>query len=198
MKVKTILNSELAPVLTQYCVDFVSRFSEQYDNVLMEYAERLVKHDVTPKELQRGIERLKTRSGKNKFSPNPEEFALMCKPSAEELGIPDLDHCMHEIREARGRWRFDKYPFAHDLVRLMNDNVGYELYHCSAQQFRKLCEREYERLLVLARKDSLPKNIKALPRNAEERSVVEKSGHLLSKSDAQKTLARFGIQRNLA
>lgn len=193
----TVMMTEVVPVMTLYCPDFANRFDGQnIEDVMREYMSQIRKNELRVADVRKGIERLKTR--KEKWTPNPTEFVELCKPSPEELGIPDLDHCMHEIREARGRWRFDKYPFAHDLVRLMNDNVGYELYHCSAQQFRKLCEREYERLLVLARKDSLPKNIKALPRVAEERSVVEKSGQLLSKSDAQKTLARFGIQRNLA
>lgn len=192
----TVMMTEVVPVMTLYCPDFANRFDGQnIEDVMREYMSQIRKNELRVADVRKGIERLKTR--KEKWTPNPTEFVELCKPSPEELGIPDLNHCMHEIREARGRWRFDKYPFAHDLVRLMNSNVGYELYHCSAQQFRKLCEHEYERLLGLSRKGCLDNGLKTLPRVAEERSVVEKSGQLLSKSDAQKTLARFGIQRNL-
>jgi len=189
----TILNSELVPVLGTCCPDYASRFGEHSNDIMRLYAEQLIKNEIGRKGLNRGIERLKAGKAPSRFTPTPAEFVDMCKPSAEELGIPELDHCIHEITEARGRWRFDKYPFAHDLVRLMNERVGYQIRHTSIKEFRRLCETEYQRLLELARNGKLPSFTERLPRHAEERSRIEQMGKQLSMNEAKDVLKRFGI-----
>ena len=188
-----ILNSELVPVLSTCCPDYASRFGEHSQDIMCLYAEQLLKNEIGRKGLNRGIECLKAGKAPSRFTPTPAEFVTLCKPSAEELGIPDLDHCIQEITEARGRWRFDKYPFAHDLVRHMNERVGPQMCHSSINQFRKLCEREYNRLIELARDGKLPSFSERLPRQADERSFIENSGKQLNIDEAKAFLQRFGI-----
>lgn len=189
----TILNSELVPVLGTCCPDYASRFGEHSNDIMRLYAEQLIKNEIGRKGLNRGIECLKAGKAPSRFTPTPAEFVDMCKPSAEELGIPELEHCIHEVTEANGRWRFEKYPFAHDLVRALNERVGYRMRQLSIKDFHKLCETEYNRLLEQARVGKLPTYENRLPRHAEERSRVEQMGKLLNTSEAESVLKRFGI-----
>lgn len=194
MNLMTILNSELVPVLGVCCHDFASRFGEYSNDTMRLYAEQLIKNEIGRKGLNRGIENLKAGNAPSRFTPTPAEFVEMCKPSAEDLGIPSLDDCMHEVREAKGRWRFEKYPFSHEVARLLSERIGFEFYQTSVNQFKKLCETEYKRLLELARNGQLGTHEKRLPRQAEERSRIEQMGKQLDMNEARSFLKkRFGI-----
>ena len=158
------------------------------------YAEQLIKNEIGRKGLNRGIENLKAGNAPSRFTPTPAEFVEMCKPSAEDLGIPSLDDCMHEVREAKGRWRNAQFPFSHEVSRRLSERIGYEFYQISLNQFRKRCETEYKQLLELARNGQLGTHENRLPRQAEERSRVEQMGKQLDISQAKSFLAkRFGI-----
>ncbi|MCK7458480.1 replication protein P [Idiomarina aminovorans] len=189
----TILNSELVPVLGVCCHDFASRFGEYSNDTMRMYAEQLIKNEIGRKGLSRGIESLKAGNAPSRFTPTPAEFVEMCKPSAEELGIPSLDDCMHEVRESKGRWRNAQYPFSHEVSRRLSERIGYEFYQISLNQFRKRCETEYTRLIELARNGQLGSHENRLPRHAEERSRIEQMGKQLSINDARDVLKRFGI-----
>lgn len=193
MNLMKILNSELVPVLVTCCPDFASRFGEHSRDIMRLYAEQLIKNEIGRKGLNRGIENLKAGNAPSRFTPTPAEFVEMCKPSAEDLGIPSLDDCMHEVREAKGRWRFEKYPFSHELARILSERIGFEFYQMSVNQFKKRCETEYKQLLELARNGQLGTHENRLPRQAEERSRIEQMGKQLNMKEAKSVLKRFGI-----
>ncbi|WP_156812168.1 replication protein P [Idiomarina xiamenensis] len=189
----TILNARLKPVFGLYCVDFASRFGEHADAVMREYARQLIKHRVGHQGLSRGIERVKERAAKDRFTPNPTEFVYLCKPSADELGIPDLNIAVHEVRQARTTWRHSKtpYPYSHDICRHMNDRIGYEIYQLSERLWRQNCEREYQRLLELAINGELPSHKPSIEAaRTDDRPMYEQLGYqTLSPEEAKRVLA---------
>lgn len=177
-----ILNSELKPMFSLYCVDYAARFGEHSDDVMREYAKLLIHHKIGRIGLQRGINRLRLRASENKFTPNPAEFAELCKPTIQELGIPDLEMATHEVREARTTWRHSKtpYPFSHDVCRFIDQRVGYDLYQTSEREWRQRVSREYHYLVKQAVAGQLPSFRNALPHKSEpedNRPMYERLGY---------------------
>ena len=187
-----ILNSELVPVFSLYCVDYAARFGEHTDDVIREYARQIISHNIGRNGLKRGIERLIARAGENKFTPNPTEFALMCKPTAADLGIPDFETALQEVREARTSWRYrdNPFPYSHDICRYMSQRIGYELSQLSERDWRNRASTEYSRLLKAAMSGALPKFKHALePVKAETRPAYEQCGYkTLGKEEARKVI----------
>lgn len=186
-----ILNSELKPMFSLYCVDYAARFGEHSDDVMREYARLLIHHKIGRKGLQRGINRLRLRASENKFTPNPAEFAEMCRPTIEELGIPDLETATYEVREARTAWRHNKapYPFSHDVCRFINLRVGYDIHQTSDSEWRQRVSREYHYLVKQAIAGQLPRFHNALPHKPEpedNRPTYELFGYkTLSREEAR-------------
>ena len=180
IKLMTILNSELKPAFSIYCVDYAARFGEHSNDVMREFARQLIKHQIGARGLQCGIQRLAERAATNKFTPNPAEFALMCKPTAADLGIPEQDTAIKEVREARTRWRYKAtpYPYSHDICRYLNQRVGYEFYHLTEREWLARCTKEYNRLLTSALEGKLPAYDRALPQQEEpEKPAYEQLGY---------------------
>lgn len=185
-----ILNSELKPMFSIYCVDYAARFGEHSDDVMREYARLLIHYRIGRKGLQRGINRLRLRAAESKFTPNPAEFAELCKPTIEELGIPDLETATYEVREARTAWRHKKapYPFSHDVCRYINLRVGYDIHQTSDAEWRQRVSREYHYLVKQAIAGQLPSFRNALPHKEPEddRPTYEQWGYkTLSREEAR-------------
>ncbi|MGL4939394.1 replication protein P [Shewanella sp.] len=169
------------PVLNLYCVDFAKRHGAELDSIAIEYAERLVANGIGQQGLQRGIERLKRQAGIKPWTPNPEEFALMCKPTAEEYGIPSINEVYDEIVKARGRNGHTSHAFSHQIVSLINHRVGFDMYQSTAAEFRKKIETEYAYWLKVAFCSGLPQ-----PKAALEHKVAPELPEYLK--NAPKTL----------
>jgi hypothetical protein len=144
------LSASLFPVLTTYFSDFRNNVKELNQTELFalakQYAERLVIRGITPKKLVNGIERVKAESVELKWSPNPEEFARLCEPTAEQLGIPTLEQAKAEIIKARGIERGNNYTFSHDLCAELNRMIGFEMYQLNDQAWTKKLSVVYHSL----------------------------------------------------
>lgn len=158
-KAKKAVTVELFPILSLYCPDFNGKSAspEMLEDIACEYASRLAKHGIGLNGMRYGIEHLKERSTENKWTPNPEEFALMCKPTAKDLGIPDLESTITEITRLRAD-RFPKVPhtYSHPLVKIMDSRIGYNLYLMSEDRFHTMAAREYKFWLEKALNGELP------------------------------------------
>lgn len=106
---------------------------------MREYAEQLVEHSVTSNQLQAGFRKAK----KEKWLPTPTEFALLCKPTLEELGLPDIKNAFDQIVERHGRYRHDEYVFSHYILEVIDARIGYQGKRLKQEEFKKLFEGEY-------------------------------------------------------
>lgn len=191
------VSANLIPVLNVYCAEFAGRFGSEVEAVARQYAERLIVHGVGLKGMMRGIEKLKQRTATKPFTPNPEEFAILCKPTAEEAGIPTLEEVHDQIVAARGRYRFEGYQFSHQIGAIINDRIGFEFYSLSAGDFRRKLEKEYNHWLQRALKNDLPAPRAAIGYQAEpelppylKNGPVRVSGPLGDKIEALRKLAQ--------
>ncbi len=151
--------SEVIPVFTLYTPDFAKKYTGKLEPVAHEYAKRIVKHGLTRKDIQRGLEKLKTRSAQNRWSVNPEEFAALCKPTASDLGIPDQDQALAEVIAARSPSRSGsgkKFEFSHRVVELINQRIGFEVRQRTHDNFKALFAKEYAHWLERAINGDLP------------------------------------------
>lgn len=196
-----ILNSELKPMFSMYCVDYAARFGEHSDDVMREYARQLIVNRVGRVGLNRGVERLRVRAAHNRFTPNPAEFAVMCKPTPEDLGIPDLATAMHEVRESRSTWRHSKtpFPFSHDVCRFIDQRIGYDLYLVSDNEWRQRAKAEYERLVALAVAGNLPTYRHAIshqPNDDSARPAYERMGYKTLSREESRAVIDGLLKRN--
>lgn len=153
------LQAELLPVLTLYYPLFAAQYcgnDQQTKAVMAQFAERLIVEGIGQKRLTYGIERLKKLAGSEKFSPNPQAFAEMCKPAGSDLQLPTFEQVLADVILARRRGRNQPFVFKHELTRLINHRVGFELYNLTSEQFRKLVKSEYDALSPLALTGKLP------------------------------------------
>jgi hypothetical protein len=177
----TMMMTEVVPVMTLYCPDFANRFNGQnIEDVMCEYMAQIRRNGLRKSDVRKGVERLKTR--KDKWTPNPTEFVELCKPTIEELGIPNLETATHEVREARTTWRHSKtpFPFSHDVCRFIDQRVGYDLYQTSEREWRQRVSREYHYLVKQAIAGQLPSFRNALPHKSEpedNRPMYERLGY---------------------
>lgn len=191
------VSANLIPVLTVYCNDFASKFGSVVEQVAYQYAERLIANGIGLKGMERGIERLKRQSATKPWTPNPEQFAQMCKPSADEAGIPSVDDIYQEIVEARGRYRFEQYQFSHQIGAIINERIGFEFYQESEGDFKRRLQKEYDHWTQRALKGDLPAPMKAIAHKSEpplpdylKNPTGRVSGPLGEKIEALKQLAK--------
>lgn len=149
------------PVLNTYYPDFQNKYGNlQYDPLLaiaMQYAERLMVHSVGPKRLDIGIERCKSECIERKWSPNPEEFARLCTPTATQLGLPAFNEAKRQIIKARGLMKGRMFTFTDDLTHELNRLHGFEMYDMPERQWEARLRTSYGKLYELAVRNQLPK-----------------------------------------
>jgi hypothetical protein len=167
------LKATLKPVFEIHFPDFVNKFEANgmMDEALNEYAEQLVGERITTEMLKRGIKRLK----KCQFRPKPYDFAMLCKPTAEDLGLPGVRDCFDEIVARWGKFRHEakKPPFSHRLVEIISERVGYQSYLLKSDEFFELVSGEYSYWFDRAMRGDLPAPAKALEFKRIEKSVIE-------------------------
>ena len=167
------LKAELKPVFEIHFPDFVNKFEANgmMDDALNQYAEQLIDERITSEMLKRGIKRLK----KCQYRPKPYDFAMLCKPTAADLGIPGVRECFDEIVARWGKYRHEskKPPFSHRLVDIVSERVGYQCYLLKRDEFYELVSAEYALWLDRAMRGDLPAPAKALEFKRVETSVIE-------------------------
>lgn len=164
------VNTELMPVLAIYFPDFQAKFKDALPEIAREYASRLVKHGIGQLGLRRGIERLKEKSVDIKWSPNPEQFALMCQLTAEDIGAPSLKDTIQELVAAQNCLiRTGKpHQFSHQIVELISQRIGPKIKESYEKDLEKLIKPEYDHFLKLAIAGELPEPRMALEQQAQE------------------------------
>ena len=167
------LKATLKPVFEIHFAEFVNKFEAtgMMDRVLAEYAEQLIDERITGEMLKRGIKRLK----KCQFRPKPYDFAMLCKPTAEDLGVPGVRACFDEIVARWGKYRHEtkKPPFSHRLVEIISERIGYQSYLLKSDEFFDLVSAEYSYWFDRAMRGDLPLPAKALEFKRNETSVIE-------------------------
>lgn len=159
------------PTLAMYTADFSKKYEGHTDVAAREFAERLVLNNITKRMGQMGCERIKIKAGKQTvWCPNPEEFAKMCLPQPEDLGIPTLDEAIREIVEARSPSRYGAtkpYEFSHRVVELVNKRVGYDVHLLTTDEFKKKAKGEYDHWVKMAMENKLPEPRTAIAHKQE-------------------------------
>ena len=147
------LFTDLHPVLVLYYPDYASRYGnfskDEVLGILCEYASRMILDNLTPKDLERGIERVKFEVEELKFTPNPTKFVNLCKPTLKELGIPDYFQCFDEIKQSRGRYRNTEYNFSHSVSRYLDQRIGSKIYAIKETQFEQRLHEEHPKAVEL-------------------------------------------------
>lgn len=139
--------TEALPVLTMYFPDFSAKYgSEDEDTVravMREYAHQLIKNKVTTKMLRVGLERLRKQSTTMRWSPNPQQFAELCLTQPEDVGLPEVEEAIHQVTEARGRFKGQPYTFSHPVVEMLNKQAGYQMYDMKRNDWYQLVKQTY-------------------------------------------------------
>lgn len=159
-EVQQALEINLKPVFVVYFPEFVNKFPDEdmQGFVMREYAEQLIKHRISSTQLRFGMEKCKTL----KFRPNPYEFAMLCKPSATDLNLPDPIDAFNEIICRWGKCKGKPFTFSHRVVELTSERIGYKIYHMPEHAARALFDGEYAYWVDRACKDDLPEPLKAI------------------------------------
>ncbi|GLP95315.1 replication protein P [Paraferrimonas sedimenticola] len=118
-----LVASALIPAMLMYTRDFASRFGEQTETVIYEFANVLEEAGITPEQFRRGIARFKDRAGLQPWTVNPAEFVELCKPQPEDVGLPSRENAFKEFCR-HGRWPAD-HKWSHAAVYVAGQRVGH-------------------------------------------------------------------------
>lgn len=137
---------------------------------IREYAKQMVDEGISSsRQIQAGIE----KACKQQYRPRPTEFAKLCKPTPEELGIPSLREAYDEVIARRGRFKGKDFEFSHRAVELVDERVGHRVYHMRDADFMELFKGEYEYWVGRAMTGDLPEAKKALEYSTPKKPVID-------------------------
>ena len=106
------------------------------------WLKQLQKHSITPKMLRIGI--TKAEDSASSFFPTIGEFISNCHPTAEDLGIPNLEEALHEACMGRGR---KPQEYSHPIVFEAGSMTGFfELYRTATKDIRPRFKVHYDTL----------------------------------------------------
>jgi len=141
------LMATLLPTLTAFHPTFASQYcgsDEQTQAMMAQYAECLLDEHVDAQGLQRGLMALKRRAATERFAPNPAEFALMCKPTPADLGIPEFQTVYLQIVERNGARAGEAFEFSHPIIRLISQRKGALIRELTGLEFERTIRAEYD------------------------------------------------------
>ena len=171
--------TNLKPVLMEYWPEFVNKYPEldMQQWAIREYAKQMVDEGVTnSRQIIAGI----AKACKQKYRPRPTEFAKLCKPTAEELGIPSLRQTYDEVVARHGKFRNKPFEFSHRVLEIIDERIGFRVHQMRDADFMDLLKGEYEYWLDRAMTGDLPQPRPALeystPQKARIDSYVSKHG----------------------
>lgn len=189
--------TNLKPVLMEYWPEFVNKYPEldMQQWAIREYAKQMVDEGISnSKQIQSGI----TKACKEKFRPRPTEFAKLCKPTAEELGLPSLREAMDEVIARKGKFKHQEFTFSHRIVELICERIGYRVYQMRDHEFTELFKGEYDYWIGRYMSGDLPAAHKALeytpPTKAKIDSYVANHGlPMLGNDTLSQKIRELGI-----
>lgn len=184
MKLQKLLHATILPKFAVYWPEFGNKYEdadhpEKMEFVLQEYAQQLVAHRITSDMLKSGMK----KALKLKYRPNPYEFAQLCIPTPQELGIPTEQQVFDDIVLRRGRYKGQEFEFSHRLIEIIDERIGYRMYRMDEKKFRQLLTGEYGYWLDRAIRDDLPEFKAALVYRAPEDTrapidvFISRTGH---------------------
>lgn len=141
------LMATLLPVLTTYHPVFASQFcqtDEQTQGVIAQYAKRMLDEGIDAAGFERGIKALEKRAATERFAPNPSEFAVMCKATPADLGIPDFQTVFLQIVERNGARAGEAFEFSHPIIRLISQRKGALIRELTGLDFERAIKSEYD------------------------------------------------------
>ena len=140
-KVYDVLVTNLMPLLPVHWPYVVKKYAKAEEQMWLmnEYAEQIVEQGVTSNQLRNGLRKAK----QEKWLPTPRDFAALCKPSLEEMGLPDIESAYAQQVERRGKYRGQDYVFSHRVLEIIDERIGYRMYRLSGEDFRELFENSY-------------------------------------------------------
>lgn len=166
--------TSLLPILMEYWREFTNKYPDEKSQrfIMGEYAQRITLKGVTKAEqIKLGILKAKEL----RYRPNPEDFAKLCVPTPEELGLKDVKSALDELYARRGRYRGRPFEFSHRVLELVDERIGFKSYTMKEHEFVKLFAGEYEYWCNRFLNGDLPPARKALEYNTTPaKSKVEK------------------------
>lgn len=168
---------EVAPIFSvHYPSHFAQRFGDELESVMAEYALVVQQNGLKRMDVLRGVSKIRLgRAGK--WLPNPIEFAELCKPDAEELGLPNMDQVAADL-DSNIAWNrrhpVRRYKHRHGRMSALIARDILSTYRTGTPERRaKLLESSYKHWLDVARATGLPEEVPAIARTAEPRPIVE-------------------------
>jgi hypothetical protein len=165
------LMATLLPTLTTYYPVFASQFcqtDEQTHAVMAQYAKRMLEEGVDAAGFAKGIQLLERRAATERFAPNPSEFAVMCKPSLAELGIPEFQTVFLQIVERNGARAGEAFEFSHPIIRLISQRKGALIRELTGLEFERAIKAEYDHWVKrIASGETLPEPLLAIEQKPE-------------------------------
>jgi hypothetical protein len=155
------LVQKLAPKLAEYFPAYANKHATEdaIEFSMREYARHLIEQGVATEQIPKGMRRAEKRD----FCPNPYQFAMLCKPTAEDLKLPSFENVFNEITKRFGIHRFESFAYSHLLVELIAERIGVRMYQMDEVEARKLCKNAYDYWVQRALEGSLPAPRRALP-----------------------------------
>jgi hypothetical protein len=142
--------TELVNQLFQVLIAHVSYFSinkttEQLNFIKREWVKTFIAKKVTAKEIKIGVERI--RKGAHLQDLKPQQFLLMCKPTLNEIGAPELEQAYLEACKNAHPCETNK-KWSHVAVRLAAQGIGsHRLLTESRDKTFKDFERHYNKAI---------------------------------------------------
>lgn len=180
-KISLVVTSKLLPTLIAHTRLFARNKQGNLAFVAKEFCMAIDNAGLNEKQFEQGVEAIKALPPEKAWDLLPSEFVAMCRPTAEMLGLPDLDTCLHHITQCHGPWRVKmsgtRYPFDH-FTRLVNNRVSWKFRRASLVDQKRMVKEAYEHFLNLAQKGQLPPPRPALNFKAPDpKPVYEQYGY---------------------
>ncbi len=131
---------------------------------------------LTVESINNGFEKLKQKlldESPDYNWPDVSKIIALCKPTAEELGLPSLDQTIAEIVKRYGRYRTEEFEYSHRLVELVASDCGYFVTRESSEKFERRARVSHTKWVKKAQESGLPAKIPALELKVEQTPVFE-------------------------
>jgi hypothetical protein len=196
-----IMVKEVLPIFTMYFADFSAKYGksspETINAAMREYGLQLIKNNITPSMLKNGLERVRKESVKMIWTPNPQAFAELCMPQADDLGLPSIEEAISEVTQARGKYKGQPYNFTHHIIETLNRQAGRQIYELKQSDWHKLMSNTYDLLIKQAMRGELKEPVAALPhrpdpkRAAIENEIYQSGEKILQEQKGDPLMARI-------
>jgi len=181
--------SNLLPVMMEYWREFTNKYPDESLQrfVMGEYAKQITLKGVTnTAQIKAGM----LKATQQKYRPNPTEFAKLCLPTPEELGLKDTPSALAELITRRSKYRGQDFTYSHRVLEVVDERIGYRMYEKGMKEsdFAALFAGEYEYWVNRFMNGDLPPARKALPyvpnHKARIEQYIEQHGPIVQGDDS--------------